>query len=133
MWRTYALISALLLSFAASAEESHLFWRRKAILSQTEQLFHKKYYLIVGNSTAAEAIMPPEVCSLPGVSAGVYQASDAELDQIVSAIEYKPVLVIVVGSAKINPGQNPLTRIDEADHRHLSTEIAKAISSYFKC
>ena len=93
------LCLALLFLTAAKAEGDHVYWRKLAILSQSDQI-GGKYYLVVGNSLSAESIMPPRVCGLPGLNGAIYQASEAEIDEVISAIRSKPDLVIVVGSTR---------------------------------
>jgi hypothetical protein len=129
------LCLALLFLTAAKAEGDHVYWRKLAILSQSDQIgYHnQKYYLVVGNSLSAESIIPARVCDLLGLNGAIYQASEAEIYDVLSAIRSKPDLVVVVGPMRSKFDASTVLIEDSDDQGKLSQEISKQISAARRC
>lgn len=124
------LIAALVaIPSISSAEDSQLYWRRLIITSHSDQLRDEKYYLIAGNSPSAEALQQPQVCSLMGLNAGIYGASEAEIKEVLSSLKSKPVLTIVVGPLNVEVPGVPTVHIEDSkDFKDLSDRVTDAVS-----
>ena len=117
---------------AAAQERDHLYWRRLAITSQASQIADEKFYIVTGNSLAAEAIMPARVCWFHGLNAAIDRASDQEISDVISALQPRPALIIIVGSLKGEFGDIPIAHV-EGNLEQLSLEIPKKAASLLGC